>query len=202
MQESKLLVQKPVSDTRNIILEAARLRIARYGPDGLRIAHIAKDAGVSHPLILHHFRNREGLITALVELAATRAASHLHAIVSLPDLSPTSIEGLLFELAIRLDEEGDAELLAWALRKRPAQAEPMLAQMLSQCVEHIDQLRTTPPTSRAINSQTRLWVAFLACFLLGDGLLGRSVARAVPLSKEERFALRPLVASVAAQVLV
>jgi AcrR family transcriptional regulator len=202
MANSQILAHKTPSDTRQIILEAARLRITRYGADGLRIAHIAKDAGISHPLVLHHFRNREGLITALVELAATRAASHLHAIVSLPDLSPTSLEGLLFDLAIRLDEEGDAELLAWALRKRPALAEPMLAQMLGQCVEHIDRLRSTHPTSRGINSQTRLWVAFLACFLLGDGLVGRSIARAIPLSKEERYALRPLVATLAAEALL
>ena len=35
------------------------------GPAGLRLQDVARAAGVSHPTILHHFGNREGLVRAL-----------------------------------------------------------------------------------------------------------------------------------------
>src|ERR1700683_1695598 len=57
-------------EARRLILEAAQAAIARTGPDGLRLQEIAAAAGISHPLILHHFGSRAGLLRALTNEAA------------------------------------------------------------------------------------------------------------------------------------
>ena len=50
------------ADTRERILAAAVRRIASEGIDGVRIARIAMDAGVSSSLVHYHFDTREELL--------------------------------------------------------------------------------------------------------------------------------------------
>ena len=53
--------------SRDRILEAAVERIARDGIDGVRIARIAMDAGVSTALVHYHFATREALLAEALE---------------------------------------------------------------------------------------------------------------------------------------
>ena len=58
-------IRRTPEDARRLILDAAEKVMAAEGPAGLRLADVARTAGVSHPTVLHHFGNREGLIVAL-----------------------------------------------------------------------------------------------------------------------------------------
>jgi AcrR family transcriptional regulator len=53
--------------SREKILDAAIERIARDGIDGVRIARIAMDAGVSTALVHYHFATREALLAEALE---------------------------------------------------------------------------------------------------------------------------------------
>jgi len=53
--------------SRERILDAAMDRIARDGIDGVRIARIAMDAGVSTGLVHYHFATREALLAEALE---------------------------------------------------------------------------------------------------------------------------------------
>lgn len=56
-------------DARTRILEAAIRRIAGEGIDGVRIARIATDAGVSAALVHYHFDSRDALLIEALELS-------------------------------------------------------------------------------------------------------------------------------------
>lgn len=56
------------------ILEAACRRIATAGIDGVRIAHIAADAGVSTALVHYHFATRDALLAEALEHSFDRTA--------------------------------------------------------------------------------------------------------------------------------
>jgi AcrR family transcriptional regulator len=58
---------------RERILAAAVQRIASDGIDGVRIARIAMDAGVSPPLVHYHFDSRETLLAEALRYSYTRA---------------------------------------------------------------------------------------------------------------------------------
>jgi AcrR family transcriptional regulator len=58
---------------RERILAAAVQRIASDGIDGVRIARIAMDAGVSPPLVHYHFDSRETLLAEALRYSFTRA---------------------------------------------------------------------------------------------------------------------------------
>jgi len=55
--------------SRERILDAAIERIAGDGIDGVRIARIAMDAGVSTALVHYHFRTREVLLAETLDYA-------------------------------------------------------------------------------------------------------------------------------------
>ena len=64
--------RQSAEQTQAEILDAAGRRLAEGGPDALRLQDIARDVGISHPTILHHFGSRDGLMEAL-ERRATSA---------------------------------------------------------------------------------------------------------------------------------
>jgi AcrR family transcriptional regulator len=51
---------------RREILESAARTIGRRGYAGATLAAIAQDVGISAPSLLHHFRNKESLLTELI----------------------------------------------------------------------------------------------------------------------------------------
>ena len=63
------------AETRRAILEAAQRRLLSGGPEAIRLQKIAADIGLSHPAILHHFENRDGLVEAVVVDGLSRLQS-------------------------------------------------------------------------------------------------------------------------------
>jgi TetR/AcrR family transcriptional regulator len=61
--------QQRAQDTRERILAAALVEFARHGFEGVSTRTVASRAGVQHPLLNYHFKNKEGLWRAV--LAAT-----------------------------------------------------------------------------------------------------------------------------------
>jgi AcrR family transcriptional regulator len=62
------------AQARERILRAAVRAIARDGIDGLRIARIATEAGVSSGLVHYHFADREQLLAEAIDYSYARAA--------------------------------------------------------------------------------------------------------------------------------
>jgi AcrR family transcriptional regulator len=62
-------------DNREAILVAVSRVIARRGIRGLRIEDVAREAGVSAPLLYYHFGSRAGLVKAALEHASEQAPS-------------------------------------------------------------------------------------------------------------------------------
>ena len=76
MAERVKRVRRTPDEARRLILDTAQAAIARTGPEGLRLHDIAAAAGVSHPLILHHFGNRAGLVRALTRVAVAELGTN------------------------------------------------------------------------------------------------------------------------------
>src|ERR1700681_1846339 len=86
MTEPARRVRRTPEEAKRLILETARALVARTGPQGLRLQDIAAEAGISHPLILHHFGSRAGLVRALAQEAAAEAQDRLVASMTVPRL--------------------------------------------------------------------------------------------------------------------
>ena len=76
-------------DAREAILAATEKRLREVGPDALRLQEIASDVGLSHPTVLHHFGNREALVSAVVARAMLALETDL--IACFKDIGPAEI---------------------------------------------------------------------------------------------------------------
>src|SRR5205809_5638362 len=109
MRVSVKRLRRSPEEARRLILETAQELIARAGPEGLRLQEIAAAAGISHPLILHHFGSREGLVRALVQQAVAELRDKLVAAMGSAEYSLEQELDQVFD-AYR---DGLAQRLAW-----------------------------------------------------------------------------------------
>jgi AcrR family transcriptional regulator len=132
----------PQLSTQEAILCAAQGRLARLGADGIRLQDIARDAGVSHPTILHHFGSRDGLIVALVKhIGQISIAELMRRAPQITQRVPNDISkvGLTFEV---LADKGFGALIGWAYRQRPADIAPMIQTMFNTAFDSIISQKT------------------------------------------------------------
>lgn len=105
-------------EARNAILDAAERRLMEVGPVGIRLQDVAADVGVSHPAILHHFGDREGLVHAVTQRALDKLEDDLVNALSghgSDPAAPTDTGMLLAQVFETLGDRGHARLLAWLL---------------------------------------------------------------------------------------
>jgi AcrR family transcriptional regulator len=106
-------IRRTAENARTEILDAAERQLAAVGPGGIRLQDVARDVGVSHPTVLHHFGSREGLVRAVV----TRSIAALNkdittALAEAPE-GPAGAAAMLDRVAATLGSESHARSLAW-----------------------------------------------------------------------------------------
>lgn len=93
------------------ILDACVLAFGSSGFHGVSMAEIARRAGISYTGMLHHFPNKEALLTAVLTLQDAHAARFLENHGHLDDSDPVGIiRGLLETIVDRRERVGLVEL--------------------------------------------------------------------------------------------
>lgn len=175
-------------EARARILDAAERRLAAGGPEALRLQDIARDLGISHPAILHHFGNRDGLIVALEERAMTRLQQEL-----LGRLEASAEEGLSRAFAT-LGEAGHARLLAWQVLRGGSKRARDEAAMMKTLTDAYHQTRTEKArrSGQPLPSyeDTAFWVRLAALALFGEALIGPLLSESARVADPEAVRTR------------
>jgi AcrR family transcriptional regulator len=177
----------PAEEARLRILDAAEKRLSEVGPEGLRLQELAKDLGISHPAILHHFGSREELITAVVE----RAVSALHAELiatftgTLGQAKAIQADELLHRIAETLADRGQARLIAWLIlsgREPPELTSGVRLRTVIQGAHAFRRARSARPKLEL--AETSFIVELTAFALLGDAVFGERMRRLEGISEQ------------------
>jgi len=103
----------PAAEARARILGAAQERLRDSGPQGLRLADVARDLGVTHQAILHHFESREGLLQELVRESFAELGRGLVEAFETRAGGQLEPRELLEQVFRTFDEGGHARVMAW-----------------------------------------------------------------------------------------
>jgi AcrR family transcriptional regulator len=162
-------------ETRRLILAAAQAAIARTGPEGLRLQEIAAAAGISHPLILHHFGSREGLVRALTREAAIELKDKLVGAMTAGDFSVGDQIDRVFE-AFR---GGLAQRMAWLATVDPEGDQGASLMIQREIADHLHarRLAAAPPGTEIRREGTEFLVHLVAIAALGDAIFGAQLRR-------------------------
>ncbi|MFP8880375.1 MAG: TetR/AcrR family transcriptional regulator [Myxococcota bacterium] len=104
--------RRSADEARREILDAAQRRLDAGGPDAIRLQDIARDVGISHPTILHHFGSRNGLIGALDSRAIQTLTADVEQMLA-EDGDDIAASDLVERVAQTMDQQGLARLIAW-----------------------------------------------------------------------------------------
>ncbi len=129
-------IRRTPEDARKIILDAAEAAMAAEGPAGIRLADVARAAGVSHPTVLHHFGSRAGLIIALNRRTLDDLRVKLLTLMQADERTSDNAVGPTFA-AYR---GGLAQRMLWLIQQ-PDVPVPENLPMFEEMVERFHQLR-------------------------------------------------------------
>jgi TetR/AcrR family transcriptional regulator, repressor for neighboring sulfatase len=106
----KTRVRRTPEAARENILAAAEALLVDHGPQAIKLADVAKAAGVVHANVIHHFGSISGVETALMERMIRRLADKIIAGFNGEDAAPGFGAQALFDA---FQAKGAARLAAW-----------------------------------------------------------------------------------------
>ena len=106
----KTRVRRTPEAARENILAAAEALLVEHGPQAIKLADVAKAAGVVHANVIHHFGSIAGVETALMERMIRQLADKIIAGFNEADASPGFGAQALFDA---FETKGAARLAAW-----------------------------------------------------------------------------------------
>lgn len=183
MRASAKRLRRTPEEARRLILDTAQELIARSGPEGLRLQEIAAAAGISHPLILHHFGSREGLVRALVQ----------EAVAELRDKLIDAMGSAESSFADQLDQvfdayrDGLAQRLAWLATIDPAGEHVGPSTILRDIAESLHRRRVAaaPAGAAPDRTDTEMLVHLIAVAAFGEAIVGRRLWKSATLPATE-----------------
>jgi AcrR family transcriptional regulator len=179
---------------RREILDAAKNRLRDEGPDGLRLKVIAKDVGISHSSIIHHFGSREGLLQELRDDAFAALARDLKKRLAEPSTGDPTVD-FIEKVSSTLSEQGYGRLLVWQLMAGNFPARASVGKVVlgsdgnDGLLDGISKIFHERRSERAAlhNQQipefreTRAFVAMCACTIIGEAVAGELLVRSAGL---------------------
>ena len=178
-------IRRTPEEARRLILDTARAAIARTGPEGLRLQEIAAAAGISHPLIVHHFGSRAGLVRALTRDAVAELKDKLVTAIAETDYSIESQLDRVFD-AFR---DGLGQRLAWLATVDPEGNESGTQMIQRQIADHLHvrRVETAPPGRVVVRQDSEFLVHLIATVALGEAIFGTQLRRSAGLADSPEF---------------
>jgi AcrR family transcriptional regulator len=183
-------IRRSAEEARRLILDAAEERLAAQGPEGIRLQDIARDVGISHPAILHHFESREGLVRALIARTSEQLRDKI--LSALKHKHDANIEldanDIITNVFQALSDKGTARLLSWMLLTGRSAERSTSGALVTEIAEELHSQRAESAAEHgrpAPDREDTLFIAMLtASAAFGDAIIGRELARDAGLDQE------------------
>jgi len=171
--EAPKRIRRTAEEAKRVILDAAEKLMSHTGPGGLRLQDVAHEVGLTHPVILHHFGSREGLIRALNERILDDLRQRLLAIFGSYDKPSADILDKLLDSVFAVFRGGLGQRLAWLGADAVPVEDPPSA-IFHRFVEGIHQQRfaVLPGDPDAGQDDSKMIVYLVATAALGDAVFG------------------------------
>ena len=149
-------------------MDAAEACMTAEGMAGLRLQDVARAAGVSHPTILHHFGNREGLVRALNQrsLEALR-----NSVIARLDSAQSGDDSIKQTFAAYRD--GIAQRLLWLIQSETLKS-PGGLRFFDEIVDALHALRVKFAAAGTVPDieDTRAVIHLTTIAAFGDAVIG------------------------------
>lgn len=105
--------RREAGEAREAILDVTERQLVAAGPSGIRLQEVAREAGVSHPTVLHHFGSREALVKAVIARSLQAINAQLVRAIEQSTGDEAQLAALLEGVFQTLSESGHGRVLMW-----------------------------------------------------------------------------------------
>ncbi len=171
------------------IMQVAQRRLREIGIGGLNVADVAKDCGMSHATVIHHFGSTGGMRRALVDhMTDALLRDVIRRIEESPVPDPPAILQSLFAT---LSEGGHVKLIAWLSLSgdefaADVHGSAQIESLFSQLVPVVAQRLPAGHEDRLLAARRIVFLTATAA--MGYGLGGETWAQVMGLSADEAAA--------------
>lgn len=175
--------RRPAEEARRLILDAAEKRLAEQGPEGIRLQDIARDIGISHPAILHHFESREGLVRALIERASQQLLDTLLKAFEVTATEKFGVGDTISKVFEVLSDRGTARLWSWLHLTGRELEDDVSTRLVREISEQLHALRVLQARDADVQEpgwEDTLFITILvASTAFGDAIIGQRLTAGV-----------------------
>ena len=160
---------------REMILDVTEKRLAAVGPSGIRLQEVAREAGVSHPTVLHHFGSREQLVKAVIARSLKTINASLVEAINASSGDEAMLEAVLENVAVALESSGHARVMMWLALEghRIDPAEAHLGDVVDAA--HALRLSRREGKSRPSREDTARTIVLATLALLATAVIGEAI---------------------------
>jgi AcrR family transcriptional regulator len=148
----------------------ARERLRQHGLDGLKIADVAQQAGMSHATLLHHFGSSDDMRRALVERMANELLTEFLGVLESHPPSSERRGEMLGRLFDTLANDRHAQLFAWLALEGGANAAVFDPATQSLLETFLDRLVGQPDLPALDRMNARFGVTLAVTSAIGLGI--------------------------------
>ena len=174
-EEKPKRVRRSPEEAKSLILKVAADRLAEFGLEGLNISGVAKDAGISHATVIHHFGSTAAMREALLQQMTRELLSDV--VEALNHQEPP--EQILSRLFATLSKDGHGKLLAWrAIEQQEAPDGSNSGDLFQSVIAALSEQGSSSEDARQI-------VYLVALAAMGQSISGDVVSALVGMSQDD-----------------
>jgi AcrR family transcriptional regulator len=165
-------VRRSAEESRTAILDVTERHLVASGPDGIRLQDVAREVGIAHTTILHHFGSRERLLETVVRRRIDTMNDDVIQATRLGVLDDDVVASVLARLFEAFGPGGHARVVAYvALAKMPNPSMEGL-RPVAQAL-HAVRVASQPPGAPPLQREdTDFIVQIVAFALFGEAITG------------------------------
>jgi TetR/AcrR family transcriptional regulator, repressor for neighboring sulfatase len=159
------------------ILDAAEAILNAHGPQGLKLADIAKGAKVTNGNVLHHFGTIEGVQDALMTRLVDRLIAKVLKITQSPWTEDQRMTMAIREMFEAFEDKSTCRLAAWLVMSDRTKRLDEMRVAIGRVLEEITRARAGGPRAHLPQELITGFMTLCIMNALGAGLFGQELGR-------------------------
>lgn len=166
-------VRRTADEARKAILDATELRLIEAGPAGIRLQEVAKDVGMTHSTVLHHFGSREALVKAVCARSFEAINAQIVTAIGQSAGAEGQVASMLDGVATALSTHGHGRVVMWlALEGLALDGADVRLAAVAGATHELRRKRRKPGTRAPSLEDTTYTVVLAAMALLAESIVG------------------------------
>jgi len=172
-------------EVRSAALESARKLLLTHGPDAITLKAVAKDLGMTHTNLIHHFGSAAGLQSALMRDMSNKLTDTIEAAVARFRAGTGDVREFVDIVFAAFDQGGAGRLAAWLMVSGNAKLFAPVGDVVRSYIEHVEQGAHVDAVHAAeLHRRFTTATLFVVIAAFGDAIIGDVMHKMVDRERE------------------